>query len=200
MRRLVILAVLASAALATVARAERLRLYDGENYHGNGRLFAAAEQNLRAEGDPSRAASAKVITGRWLLCERAFFSGDCLWISHDIPSFHALAFGADVESLRPERVPVLRRQWGDRRPPSRSALVLFTEANYQGGWVALKDSMPNLHEGGIDQATGSVVLQVGAWRLCTQPDYKGACLSMTASAWNMREIFSTRIRSIERLP
>jgi Beta/Gamma crystallin len=200
MRRQVMFALLLSVLLTTEAHAERIRLYQAENYHGNGRLFAAEEQNLRAEGDPSQVASAKVITGRWLLCERAFFGGSCLWISHDIPSFHALAFGSEVESLRPERVPVLRRQWGDRRPASRSSLALFSGANYEGDWVALKESAPNLGEAGVAFSPSSVVLQSGAWRLCTQPDFAGACLSMTASAWDLREIFSTQIRSAERLP
>jgi hypothetical protein len=190
----------AASILATAAHAERIRLYEQENYRGGGKLFALAEQNLRTEDAPTRVASAKVITGRWLLCERAFFTGSCAWVSRDVPSFHALAFSGDLGSLRPERVPVIRRQWGGRHPPPRSALVLFPEADFEGDWIAIKESTPNLEAAGISLKPGSVVLQSGAWRLCSQPDYGGACLSMTASSWNLKEIFTTEIRSVERFP
>lgn len=180
------------------ANAERLRLYEGASYKGSGRVFLAAKPTLDA-ADQGRFHSAKVVTGRWLVCDRARYAGNCMWIARNVPSFQDLAFSGDVGSLRPESVPVLRRQWGDRSPPSRKALVFFGKPRFEGDWDALPDSVADLRVVKARVTPSSVVLQTGAWRLCTLPNFEGTCLSLTASVWDLAAIFTTEIRSAQRL-
>jgi hypothetical protein len=181
------------------AHAERIRLYEAEAYSGSGKMFLDAAPALR-DANGGKYKSAKIATGRWLLCDRAFYAGDCLWISSDASSFERLGFGGDIASLRPERVPVLRREWGERKPPSRSALVFFDEPDFRGEWIALHDSVADLANARMQLTPASIVLQEGAWKICTEPNFAGSCLSMTASAWDLGQIFSTEIRSAQRLP
>lgn len=192
--------LLAVCICAAGARAERLRAYEELNFGGNSTLFSVPQETLDAETGAGKFKSAKVISGRWLLCERPSYAGNCVWISRDVPSFGALAVEGDFGSARPERVPTLRREWGGRHLPSRSALVFFSEKDFRGGWVALDQDIADLREKHVTVRPASIVLQRGAWRVCTQPNFTGSCLSMTASAWDLEDIFTTEIRSVRRLP
>lgn len=191
------LSLLAAFACSWDAHAERMRLYEEGNYVGSGRVFMDDVSGLKIGGQTPRFESAKIITGRWLLCTSPNYSGDCLWISKDTPSFRALGYSGTLASLRPERVPVLARQWGDRKPPGRSALVFFSERNFAGEWTPYYEDASDLSHSPIKPL--SIVIQKGAWRLCSLPNYEGDCISMTASSWDMPSIFGPSIRSAKRL-
>lgn len=191
--------VVMSAHFGSVAHAERIRLFQNEKYAGANEMLGSDYRNFRASGHLENASSAQVISGRWLLCEGAFYAGSCLWLSRSVPSFQELGFKGGIGSLRSERIPLLRREWGGRNPPPRGALVFFSEANYRGAWVRLKDSVADLREAKIDVKPASIVLQRGVWRVCTERNYGGWCLSMTASTWDLAELFTTEIKSAERL-
>jgi len=181
------------------ARAERLRVYEELNFGGNSMLFSVPQATLAVDTGAGTFKSAKVISGRWLLCERPSYAGNCVWISRDIPSFSELAVAGEFRSARPERVPMLRREWGGRPLPSRSALVFFGEEDFRGTWVAIDEDIADLREKNVGMKPASVVVQRGTWRICTQPNFTGSCLSMTASAWDLADIFTTEIQSVRRL-
>jgi hypothetical protein len=183
--------------LVSGARAERLRAFSEEGYAGVATMYSGRIAALKADDVQPVIASARVVTGRWLLCAKADFDGDCAWLAHDVPSVAKLGFTDKPGSLRPERVPILRRQWGDKHPPSRKALVLFDGPNYTGEWHAVRDSVGDFTAAG-QKSPESVVLNEGAWRLCTAPHYRGRCLIMTGSAWDLSEIFG-RVQSAQRL-
>jgi hypothetical protein len=142
------------------------------------------------------ARSAKVATNHWLLCESRGYRGDCLWLWRNVPSFRKLAFDGPIGSLRPEQEPIVARQWGERGPPPRDAIALFPEPDYRGEWIGIRRSTRKFE---APLHPGSIVVRTGAWRVCTEPDFGGRCLSMTTSAWDLAGIFSSDIESVEIL-
>jgi len=179
------------------AQAQNLHTFSEPNFAGKELVFRDPQPNLQAE-KPTKIASLRVLTARWLICTGTNYSGDCIWLSGNASSLPALGFSDAPGSLRPERVPVLMRHWGDRRPPPRSDLVLFEKAGFDGDWKALTDSVPNLAEAHLP-IPAAVVINEGTWRLCTGPDYSGRCLTAMSSAWDLNKIFPGRILSAKRL-
>ena len=187
--------------LALVGKAHaafaRLRLYEEEGFKG-----AATEYIGPATVIGSRfheAGSARVLSGRWLLCDAASLYGNCVWLSRDTQSLKAIGFEGPVASLSSEVVPLLRRNWGERRPPPRTSITFFSEREYQGDWIAIPGTIAELSTLENYAEPRSVVVQQGIWRLCTQPHFKGRCLIMTGSSWDLANIFSTQIMSVERI-
>lgn len=199
LRGLIVASFVFGIAIAGEAYAQSIRVYEREHYSGVQRRYLSEEKSLKVDGNDLVIGSANVDPGRWLLCERESFTGNCAWISGHAPSFRELKMTGVIRSLRPEIVPLLRREWGERHAPSTSALALFSESNFRGDWVAVRESVRDLAAANIKIKPASIVLQKGAWRVCTQPDFHGTCLAMTASAWDMADIFTSNIASAERL-
>lgn len=196
-RRLAALAI--GVHLIGVAHAERIQLFQKEAFAGDSEIVWSDYKSFGASGHMDDASSVRVISGCWLLCDGTHFSGSCMWLSREVPSFRDLAFKDGIGSLRSERIPVLRRNWGGRPAAPRGSLVFFSDINYAGEWTRFEASVPDFGALKIGVKPGSIVLESGAWRICTKPNFEGWCLSMTASTWNLAEIFTTDIKSAERL-
>jgi hypothetical protein len=57
-------------------------------------------------------------------------------------------------------------------------LTIYKQPNFTGGQLTLRGHTPNLaNTGFIDQAS-SIVIPSGRWELCTQPDFKGDCVTL----------------------
>lgn len=179
------------------AQAQQLRTFSKPNYGGEQRVFRDPQPNLQATR-PTKIVSVRLEMDKWLICDGTNYAGDCLWVSGNIASLPALGISDTPGSLKPERVPLVRRHWGDRHPAPRTQLALFEKANFDGDWKALKDSIPNFNDAHL-KSPGSIVLGEGTWRLCTGVDYSGRCLTVTGSAWDIAEIFPGRILSAKRV-
>lgn len=196
-RSLAVLAALLIWSAVSDANAQQVRTFSKPNYEGTQRVFRDPSPNLQVTR-PTTTGSVRLETEKWLICNGTNYTGDCLWVSRDVPSLPALGISDTPGSIKPERVPVVMRNWGSRRPPPRDQLVLFEKANYDGDWAALKDSVADFNAAHI-KSPGSIVLGDGAWRLCTGVDYSGRCLVTTGSAWDLGEIFPGRILSAKKL-
>lgn len=194
----VALAALSALSLAGNAYAQQLRTFAEPNFAGTQRVFRDPAPDLQVSR-PTKAGSVRPETDKWLICNGTNYTGDCLWVSRDVPSLPALGLSDTPGSLKPERVPVLMRHWGNRRPPGHDALVLFEKPNYDGEWMALKDSVNDFSVAKLN-SPGSIVLGSGTWRLCTGVDYTGRCLIVTGSAWDLSTVFPGRILSAKKLP
>jgi hypothetical protein len=143
--------------------------------------------------------SAKAITGRWLLCEGVSYGGDCVWLGRKVSSFKDIGSDGEFLSLRPVRIPVLRRNWGDRHPPALSSLALFSETEYRGEWTALSGTVADFAEANVAVSPASIIIGSGVWRVCSAPHFNGRCLTLTASVWDVRGIFGFTFRSAEKV-
>lgn len=181
------------------ARAERVRVYSEPSYQGWNQIFLGPQPHVAGQLEGHKILSAHVISGSWLLCSDAFYAGDCAWISRDVGDLSELGFNKIINSLRPERVEISRYRWGGRPPPSHRSLVFFAQANYTGKWVAVSDSAPDLFALHVKVKPQSIVVQTGIWRMCTLPDYRGRCLTVTGDVWNLPAIFSGEIASVKRI-
>jgi hypothetical protein len=177
--------------------AQQLRTFENPKFSGDQRVFRDPMPTLQTSR-PTKVGSVKLETEKWLICEGTNYSGDCLWVSRDVSSLPDLGLSDTPGSLKPERVPIVMRHWGNRHPPARADLVLFEKSNYDGDWVALKDSAGDFNAAHL-KSPGSIVLGEGIWRLCTGVDYSGRCLVTNGSAWDMDEIFPGRILSAKKL-
>ena len=183
-------------ASAGTARADRLSAFAETGYNGSGAIFRDAVPDLTTAGSP-KIASVRGVIGRWLLCAGVNFSGDCVWLSRDVPSLPDFGFTDAPGSLRPESVPIIERHWGNRRPAARDKLVLFDRPGYDGDWIAVSDSVQDFEPAHL-KSPGSIVLGDGVWRLCTGPGYTGRCLIVTASVGNLQEVFPGLFHSAQR--
>ncbi|MBI1213177.1 MAG: hypothetical protein GC190_17060 [Alphaproteobacteria bacterium] len=200
MRRLSLVVAAALLAFSTVsgAHAQQMRTFSKPNYGGTQRVFRDPLPDLQSSR-PTTVGSVRLETEKWLICDGTNYSGDCLWVSRDVPSLPALGLSDTPGSIKPERVPLVRRHWGGRYPPSGDSLALFEKANYDGEWTEIKDNVDNFAVANL-KSPGSLVLGDGTWRLCTGVDYSGRCLIVTGSAWDLHEIFPGRILSAQKLP
>ena len=192
----ILFATLCVCLLAGTARADRLRVFAETSYNGSDAILREAVPDLTTAGSP-RISSVRVVNGRWLLCAGVNFSGDCVWLSSDVPSLPDIGFPDKPGSLRPESVPIIERHWGNKRPAARDKLALFDRPGYDGDWTAFADSVQDFDAAHL-KSPGSIVLGDGVWRLCTGPGYTGRCLIVTGSVWNLQEVFPGEFHSAQR--
>lgn len=57
-------------------------------------------------------------------------------------------------------------------------ISLFKDANFGGRQVTLRGYTPNLAQIGFQDQASSVVVSSGRWEVCTQPDFKGDCVTL----------------------
>jgi len=74
----------------------RLVVYEGPNFTGRRVTIEDARTSLLGT-----AASIQVVGGRWQLCDRADFLGNCVMVNGDVPNISELSLRGRVASLRP---------------------------------------------------------------------------------------------------
>lgn len=184
--------------LPGAAYAERIRVFSEPNFEGWNTVLLGNQSNMESDGEAHKIRSVRVISGSWLLCEAVASTGDCLWISHDLPNLEAVGFDKPILSAKPERVVVARYRWGGKKPP-RHSLVLFSEGSYSGDWIAVANSTPDVSDDIRKLRAKSIVVQDGVWQVCSDSGFAGRCLTLTGDAWDLRSIYFGPIQSIRRI-
>lgn len=101
--------ILALAALGTVGpsvvgqenaneRSSGATIYRDAGYRGSAVYIGGARSNLRLSW---RVKSIRIHSGRWELCERANYQGECRTIDQDSPVVGTVFRGMKVQSIRP---------------------------------------------------------------------------------------------------
>ena len=157
--------------------------------------------------------SIRVLSGRWLLCTGANYTGDCLTFSRNVPNLGQYGINNNVSSLRP----VTGNPWGgnwwsnnpwrgtwfgfafSNRKPGRGDLVIFEDAGYRGRSAVVDRNMPNLRRTGLNDNISSLSVRDGVWKLCAQANYRGRCITVSDDVYNLRGVFNDRISSIQRI-
>jgi hypothetical protein len=63
-------------------------------------------------------------------------------------------------------------------PGHAAELTLFKNPNFAGRQVTLRGHTPSLASVGFQDQASSIVIDSGRWELCTQPDFKGDCVTL----------------------
>jgi hypothetical protein len=80
-------------------------------------------------------------------------------------------------------------------------VTVFTNTNFRGESVSLRDDTPNLVPYGLNDKVRSIQIPAGeAWEVCTDVDYGNGCRVLTGSVSDLRSIgWGDRISSIRRV-
>ena len=81
---------------SATATAPRLVVFEGPNFTGRRVTIEDARTSL-----VGTAASFQVVGGRWQLCDRADYLGNCVMVNGDVPNISELNLRGRVASLRP---------------------------------------------------------------------------------------------------
>ena len=58
-------------------------------------------------------------------------------------------------------------------------ITIYKQPNFSGAGITLRDTRNNLSGSGFQDQASSAVISSGRWQLCSQPDFKGDCMTLT---------------------
>jgi hypothetical protein len=64
-------------------------------------------------------------------------------------------------------------------------ITIYKQPNYTGAQLTLRGHTPNLARMGFADQASSIVVSSGRWELCTQPDFKGECVTLNRGEYAM---------------
>jgi len=186
-------------ALAVDANAAQMKAYVDADFRGRHGVFTRAQPDLRGTQFDRDISSVIVGDGLWLLCSEPNYGGNCLWFEYDVRNLKDVGFNDQVRSLRPEPGELFRDKWFGQPIPPSAALVLFEATNYGGQWRAIGSDIADASKFHPTLVAKSAVVKNTIWRLCSEHNFQGRCLVVTASAPDLQAIFALPIGSIQRV-
>lgn len=79
-------------------------------------------------------------------------------------------------------------------------ITIYKQPNFTGDQTTIRDARTDLLGSGFKDQASSVVVQSGRWQLCTWPDFKGDCMTLTPGEYSrLDEKIFHRVRSIRPL-
>ena len=79
-------------------------------------------------------------------------------------------------------------------------ITIYKQPNFTGDQTTVRDARTDLAGSGFKDQASSVVIQSGRWQLCTWPDFKGDCMTLTPGEYaRLDEKIFHRVRSIRPL-
>ncbi len=194
MRRFLMLAVVLCAGWAPqLAGAGEIALYSQENFEGRGVVLREAARDLSRTGLPRRVGSMVVGAGRWELCTRRDFLGNCFIVEPG--EYRELGrLVSDIASVR-ELEPR-----GVRANPRREPGVeLFEDESFAGLRVIVQTEVDTLRTVGFNDRAGSLIVYGGRWEFCEHQDFSGLCLTYGPGRYEHLGSLHRRISSIRRV-
>lgn len=170
------LALLAGAALAGPAAAQ-LVLYEHDDYQGRAFTASGPTANLTQAGFNDQASSVVVRQGRWQLCSDIGYEGQCIVLSPgSYPSLRAMGLNDMVSSARPLVAGGSGPfgGWGG----GGAAIELYEHDDYLGRRLESDRGSHDLGRERFDRLASSVVVRQGRWELCSEPDFRGRCITL----------------------
>ena len=203
------LAVSLAAQAAPTANAEQIYIYDRPGFVGEDYEATFDVPDLAGTPIAGRAASLRARQGIWLACSEAQYRGNCLWIAHaQISDLGPWGFAGAIRSLHLYRIHGERFRWPTKlhlygADYLRDSIVIAENA-YEGGYRTITEDVPDLRAAGIKFPVGAFIItgtpSPHAWQLCTEPNYRGRCITSVQGNDVMAEVFTDRIASIRSLP
>ena len=95
-----------------------------------------------------------------------------------------------------------QREWreanrGERRWRDAGAVELYGRPDFRGRSVRVEESLAYLGE--FDGRTSSMVVHDGVWEACTEPDFRGQCVTLRPGQYAQLAQLDDRVSSIRRV-
>jgi hypothetical protein len=155
-------------------------VFDAREFRGFLTTLSEAVRDFERLGINDRVASIIVNRGLWEFCTHAAFRGDCH--VYGPGEYRSLPSGRDdaYSSARPVETanPVARNppRGATPAPGGRAQIAIFEGIDFQGRSILLTAPAANLELMDFNDRARSIVVEGGAWRLCSDANAEGECL------------------------
>ncbi|NGZ87734.1 beta/gamma crystallin family protein [Duganella aceris] len=78
-------------------------------------------------------------------------------------------------------------------------LTLFTDSEFRGPSISLRDGTPDLVQRGFNDRTSSVVVRSGTWELCEHAGFQGHCIVLERGEYRVLEGFNDKVSSVREI-
>ena len=160
------------------ARAEAIFYRDVEF---SGPAVFTAKAYEKWDGFPIR--SFRVKSGRWEICSKENFRGDCKTLSVSAPHLGAIGMAERVKSIRPLSA--------DAPEQAKGAAAFHAHRGCDGPAYSTTRAVADMN-----YPVRSVRVHSGEWEFCSQENYQGSCKRVSETCTNVRDAgFWGQVRS-----
>jgi len=78
-------------------------------------------------------------------------------------------------------------------------LTLYTDSEFRGQAITLRDATPDLVRQGFNDRTSSVVVRSGSWELCEHAGFQGRCIVLDRGEYRKLEGFNDKVSSVREV-
>jgi hypothetical protein len=202
--------VAALAALAAgAAQAAEITVFKQPQFTGQQLTLRGDTTNLAGAGFQDQISSIVVKSGRWQLCSRPDFRGDCIVLergeypklaqnmNHRIESAREIGHVAQNDRADPRYA---EAEMGAARGYRRGGAVeLFPGPDFRGPSVWLDHSVATLNERLLERGVSSIVVHGGRWQACTRPGFEGRCEVLEPGSYGDLGRLDNRVSSLRRI-
>ena len=156
--------------------AAEVSVYDRRDFQGPLRALREATPNFEPLGINDAVASIVVRRGTWEFCTDAHYRGECR--TYGPGRYPSLPAGQDdrYSSARPVAEGARDDRREAREQGSAAARIhLFEHGQFAGRSIWLNASTPNFERIGFNDRAESVIVEGGAWTLCSDANGQGKC-------------------------
>lgn len=192
-RFLMLALVLCAGWAPQLAKAGELTLYGRAHFEGRSVVLREAARDLSRSGLPQRVGSMVVEAGRWEMCTRPDFLGNCFIVEPG--QFAELGrLVNNIASLRELEARTARSN--PRRAPG---VELFEGEGFEGLRVIVQGELDTLRTVGFNDRAGSLIVYGGRWEFCQHKDFGGLCLTYGPGRYEHLGGLHREISSIRRV-
>jgi hypothetical protein len=162
-----------------------ISVYSQPNFTGRSWVFSNDVRDLSELGLRTYIGSVRVYGGRWQVCGQTDFR-DCQAITQDIADIRAVGLNGRILSVReggnwgggssgPGGRGGGRGAGGPYGPGGSAPVILFSEQEFEGPSLEVRDEIRNLTDLGFNDAAVSIRVFRGRWQICEHADFRGYC-------------------------
>ena len=162
-----------AAAAAVAASAAEITFFEYAGFGGRNITMRGYTPNFADVGFNDRAASVVVRSGSWQVCTDADFKGECATLTRG--DYQALDSRLSGKISSAREIGSYGENKGNYSNYRRGSIQLFTDADFRGASIVLDRDTGNFASVNFNDRAGSMIVQDGAWELCVDADFRGAC-------------------------
>ena len=170
-----------------------------------GQTYIARGPTPMLEGFNDKASSIEVLEGQWQVCTDSEYRGECQVQGPGARNLQG-AFHDRLSSVRPApdaavAAPVPLPPAGVAAPPAEGApggvaLTLYENPMGQGRALPADGAIADLTAAQFNDMASSVAITRGRWQLCTDAQYRGACIVLDPGRHNISKALNDRVSSL----